>query len=1301
MNYIRQFCFILLISMAVASPSVKGGIAKRTLIGGETNNMSGYVQKTKTSFRTEQDDDGRAIRHNHPHIAEPIETYREEQQELLKSNPTHAIPLTMPSSPVTVTGFSGTVHIGAAQAFRTVTSVVAALNFGAPVTGDITFVLDDASYTETGFNLGPITYGAGGPYTVTFRPNTGVDVTTTVTSSATGAFVLTGASHVLFEGASLDETPGGPCGDAAVRSWHISPSAYVSSTAGTIAITNGSSFITVADCNIEGILDNTNGSRAILLSNAAAPPVNSDIVIQNCLIHTGREGIVEFGVAAATLSQVSTNWDQRVAINGCEIKDLAQKGINLNNSKAPVIFCNKVHDIIYPATFPATTARYGGIVALNDQGARIRKNIIDNIKSLSTTDTGVAARVYGIRSQGLPVATDASFDAIVTDVRIQNNSITRVLGQGVAGGFRDVGIEIGGGRQDSVTHNTIYFTGSAGPNYDGSTCLQIFQVGRGFFGGPFPARCMAINNIFANDRDCGNFPQTLIRPFDDGGALDYRASSNNNVLYAPGPHGEVSPGYTTVADWRTYNANDAASVGYNPLMLAPNDPHWNTAGPSSASNLGSPNRVGDDIFGTLRSTVHPDAGCVEEATNAPLFYDAYLASINSPPATGGTIGLTVPVIISVGNPTQNTDPHIVVNAKIYDPNNTLVYDHIWSVSSLAAFSTVGITIPDKFTPTMTGSYTVIATLTMTSDGDTSNNSKQSVYTAVGLASVPYCTSFETDSDRTGWIATGDFVFGNFTKLGGPRTGSVAAVTKLTGNYTDYSCGGRDFLYTPFFDLRLIQHPTISFYQSIRTEPVWDGGRFEYSIDSGKTWNIVGAANSGINWYGGAYLNANNADPNCWAPNFGGANNCTGSRFTDFGMHEAPKWTSNGDCEASDIHTGPNGYVFVQYTDMAGNFGGRNYVLFRYNTFFDGAVGDEGIAIDDFCVQDQLPLPWGSICGVKFDDTNGNGIKDPGENAVPGMIVLSYYDVAIETTSTDGSGNYCFNSLIPGEYSLTSLKSTGVAVTTNGNVSNDGFQTLIVNIGNYQGTITGTKWNDLNKNGQKDLSEPGLQGWTIELHSDSCNGLLLGTTVTDANGDYMFATAPGTYFLKEVHQTNWIATSPPGTCIGPVVISGPSGGLSSSSANNNFGNFQLATIRLENYVDNNGDGIQDAQVESPYDAVVAYEVRRNGNLLFTDSLRDGNSVLVHAGLDVGTYAVNKVFLTPGWVTTFGSAYTFTISTSGTLDTARSLIFQMPSACGKKVEDVNGDGLAAGDPPPPTVWTICISGTVYGEACTQTD
>ncbi|MBI3363920.1 MAG: hypothetical protein HY033_03325, partial [Ignavibacteriae bacterium] len=47
------------------------------------------------------------------------------------------------------------------------------------------------------------------------------------------------------------------------------------------------------------------------------------------------------------------------------------------------------------------------------------------------------------------------------------------------------------------------------------------------------------------------------------------------------------------------------------------------------------------------------------------------------------------------------------------------------------------------------------------------------------------------------------------------------------------------------------------------------------------------------------------------------------------------------------------------------------------------------------------------------------------------------------------------------------------------------------------------------------------------------------------------------------------------------------------------------------------------------------------------------------------------------------------------------FQMPSACGKKVEDVNGDGLAAGDPPPPTVWTICISGTVYGEACTQTD
>lgn len=68
-----------------------------------------------------------------------------------------------------------------------------------------------------------------------------------------------------------------------------------------------------------------------------------------------------------------------------------------------------------------------------------------------------------------------------------------------------------------------------------------------------------------------------------------------------------------------------------------------------------------------------------------------------------------------------------------------------------------------------------------------------------------------------------------------------------------------------------------------------------------------------------------------------------------------------------------------------------------------------------------------------------------------------------------------------------------------------------------GSISGMKYNDLNRNGKKDLGEPGLAGWTIRLRQ----GNAVVTTVTDANGSYGFTNlTPGTYRIREVHQNGW-------------------------------------------------------------------------------------------------------------------------------------------------------------------------------------
>jgi len=76
-----------------------------------------------------------------------------------------------------------------------------------------------------------------------------------------------------------------------------------------------------------------------------------------------------------------------------------------------------------------------------------------------------------------------------------------------------------------------------------------------------------------------------------------------------------------------------------------------------------------------------------------------------------------------------------------------------------------------------------------------------------------------------------------------------------------------------------------------------------------------------------------------------------------------------------------------------------------------------------------------------------------------------------------------------------------------------------------GELHGTKWWDLNGNGQRDANEPGLEGWQIQL-SDSTG--VVAATITDANGDYWFTDVPvGAWDLAEVLAPGWMQTFPSG------------------------------------------------------------------------------------------------------------------------------------------------------------------------------
>ena len=88
--------------------------------------------------------------------------------------------------------------------------------------------------------------------------------------------------------------------------------------------------------------------------------------------------------------------------------------------------------------------------------------------------------------------------------------------------------------------------------------------------------------------------------------------------------------------------------------------------------------------------------------------------------------------------------------------------------------------------------------------------------------------------------------------------------------------------------------------------------------------------------------------------------------------------------------------------------------------------------------------------------------------------------------------------------------------------------------NITGSIQGTKFNDLNRNGLLEVGEPGIAGFTIyiDLDNNSTPDINEPSTLTDATGSYQFnGLPPNTYILREVQQPGFVATQVPN----PVTI----------------------------------------------------------------------------------------------------------------------------------------------------------------------
>ncbi|OGL83685.1 hypothetical protein A3B36_01080 [Candidatus Uhrbacteria bacterium RIFCSPLOWO2_01_FULL_55_36] len=217
----------------------------------------------------------------------------------------------------------------------------------------------------------------------------------------------------------------------------------------------------------------------------------------------------------------------------------------------------------------------------------------------------------------------------------------------------------------------------------------------------------------------------------------------------------------------------------------------------------------------------------------------------------------------------------------------------------------------------------------------------------------------------------------------------------------------------------------------------------------------------------------------------------------------------------------------------------------------------------------------SISGMKFDDTNGNGIKDPNDPGLPDWRIRmrDMTTNLVTTRDTDANGAYAFENLPPGQYRLTERQEDGWVETLPVSPNRydvtlaQGQQETNKDFGNFKlFEIHGIKYEDVDGSGAFDALEPLLENWEITLTTPTTTL----TAFTDSNGAYSFTgLGPGLYTLTETLQAGWGQSEP---SEGSWDIEGQSGAVFEGA---NFGNYRFASIRGRKYRDDNFNGVRNA------------------------------------------------------------------------------------------------------------------------------
>ncbi|QOV89384.1 tandem-95 repeat protein [Humisphaera borealis] len=362
---------------------------------------------------------------------------------------------------------------------------------------------------------------------------------------------------------------------------------------------------------------------------------------------------------------------------------------------------------------------------------------------------------------------------------------------------------------------------------------------------------------------------------------------------------------------------------------------------------------------------------------------------------------------------------------------------------------------------------------------------------------------------------------------------------------------------------------------------------------------------------------------------------------------------------------------------------------------------------------------GDVAGTVYDDVNNDGIKNNGENGLPGWTVFvdvnrnGGLDAGEPAGVTNKDGDYLITSTYLGVRSIREIvpagwtPSAGTA-SSKDTLIEDGKEAKVdfFNFRAHVGSIVGSVWQDMNGDGIRAtdattglFTDPGLPGWTIFI--DNNRNLLPDagepSTLTDANGQYTFTNfAPGDYEVTQVLPAGWEVSK---THDVQQTVRVVDGGTTTAS---DFANISLINGSIQGTVwnDLNGDGVRATDPttggfsEPGLEGWTVYLDLNNNRAADAGeptATTNASGVYLFTGLDAGDYEVTEV-LPAGWNTspTFDLRQTVAVS-GGLLSTARDFANfgnSNGSIRGSAWNDLNADGLRGGAEPALVGWTIYL-------------